>query len=144
VIANAVNRSAVIVLALLFQEVGGPFPEGRWENPGRSVIIAIAPCGNEHCGIVEWASEKAEADARRGGTDPLVGAQLLSGLHSRSPGRWTGKLFIPDLNKRSKADLRWLGPDRLKVTGCAVGGILCKSQLWTRVESEEPAQNSSP
>lgn len=108
--------------------------EGRWQNPNASVIIAIAPCGDLLCGRVQWASDKAMRDARKGGTDPLVGAELLSGIVPNGDGRWKARLFVPDLNKGTKAELRRLGTDQLKVTGCAVGRMVCKSQVWSRVD----------
>ena len=109
--------------------------EGAWRNPRDSVIVRIAPCGDSLCGRVEWASVKAQADARRGGTDPLVGVEVLSQFKARPNGRWKGKLFLPDLNKRTGAEIRPLGPDRLKVTGCAVGRLVCRSEIWTRAEA---------
>jgi len=33
-------------------------------------------------------------------------------------------------------ELRQLELNQLKVTGCAVGRLLCRSQIWVRVESE--------
>ena len=110
--------------------------EGSWRNPSGSVIILIAPCGEAMCGRVKWASDKAVADARKSGTDPLVGVELLSGFMPKGENRWKGRLFVPDLKKASKAEVRQLGPDQIKVTGCAVGRLLCKSQVWTRTEAE--------
>jgi uncharacterized protein (DUF2147 family) len=107
-------------------------PLGRWSNPSGSVSVAIAPCGDALCGRVESASDKAKADARKGGTDPLVGVELLSGFTAAGDGRWKGRLFIPDLNRRSRAELTMIAPDQLKVTGCAVGRVVCKSQIWVR------------
>ena len=106
--------------------------DGDWRNPGGSVVVTIAPCGAAMCGRVSWASDQAKADARRGGTDPLVDTQLMTGFKPAGPGKWRGRLFIPDLNRRSKAELRLLGTGQLKVTGCAVGRVICKSQYWTR------------
>lgn len=106
--------------------------EGHWRNPSGTVVISIASCGDALCGHVQWASDKAKADARDAGTSELVGKQLLSGFTTNGNGRWKGRLFIPDLNHRSNAEIRLLGADRLKVTGCAIGRMLCKSQLWTR------------
>jgi uncharacterized protein (DUF2147 family) len=129
----------LIMLALTLAqpgEAGGPTLEGRWSNPSGSVIISIDTCGDALCGHVRWASDKAMADARKGGTDPLVGTELLSHIVPKGEGRWQARLFVPDLNKRSKADLRQIGINQLKVTGCAVGRLVCKSQVWTRTETE--------
>ena len=110
--------------------------EGRWRNPSESVIITIGPCGQALCGRVHWASEKAVADAREAGTDPLIGAELLSEIVPKTEGRWKARLFVPDLRKTSRADLRLIGLGQLKVTGCAVGGLICTSQIWTRTIAE--------
>ena len=129
----------LLVLALLLAQASEPAEralEGRWSNPSGSVIISIDSCGEALCGRVQWASDKAVADARNGGTDPLVGAQLLSDIVPKGEGRWRARLFVPDLNKRSKADIRQLGVNQLKVTGCAVGRLICKSQVWTRTQAE--------
>lgn len=126
------THGVVILVAVVLAQPGPSVLEGHWQNPRASVIVAIAPCGEAMCGRVQWASEKAQADARRGGTDPLIGVELLSGFVPSGDGRWKGRLFVPDLNKRSKAELRQLGPDKVKVTGCTIGRLVCKSEVWTR------------
>ena len=123
-------------LALAQAETGDQSLVGNWRNSSGTVVIAILPCGDALCGRVQWAADKAIADARRGGTDPLIGAELLSNFVAIDNGRWRGRLFVPDANKRSKAELRRLAPDRVKITGCVIGGLVCKSQVWTRVERE--------
>ena len=106
--------------------------DGNWTSPSGNVVVTIAPCEAAMCGRVSWASDRAKADARRAGTDPLIGAELLTGFTATRNGRWKGRLFVPDLNRRSRAELRLVDPDRIKISGCMVGRILCKSQLWTR------------
>jgi uncharacterized protein (DUF2147 family) len=130
--------SPFLLLAVLSQppETVESSLRGSWRNPSGSVIIEIAPCADELCGWVRWASEKAKADARKGGTDPLIGIELVSEIEPKGDGRWKARLFVPDINKTSKAELRPLGTDQLKVTGCGVGKIFCKSQIWTRVKKD--------
>ena len=131
-------QSHLLVLAIILAQPAKPSGtgvEGRWRNPSGSVIISITPCNQLFCGWVQWASDKAVADARKGGTDPLVGAELLSDIVPRGESRWSARLFVPDLNKTSKVELRLLGLDQLKVTGCVVGRVVCKSQVWTRAET---------
>ena len=127
--------SHYLVLAIVLAQPGETPLEGYWRNPSGSVIVAIAPCGKVTCGRVQWASDKAKDDARKGGTDPLVGVELFSGLVPKGQDRWRGRLFVPDINKTSKADLRQLSPNQIKVTGCAIRRLLCKSQVWTRTDS---------
>lgn len=110
--------------------------EGRWRSPGGNSIIEIAPCGSELCGTVAWASEKAKEDARKS-TDQLIGTQLLTGLQERKPGRWQGKLFIPDRKMRVTAKINLVSPQQLKVAGCAAG-VICSSQVWNKFEGPLP------
>ena len=121
------------MMLLAAQDTGGRI-EGRWKNPSGRVTVLIEACGEAVCGSVIAAAESAKADARRGGTADLVGTQLMTGFKPAGPGKWRGRMFVPDINHRSKAELRLIGADQLKVTGCMVGRMICKSQLWTRAD----------
>jgi uncharacterized protein (DUF2147 family) len=106
--------------------------EGHWTNPSGSVTILIAPCGDAFCGTVTAASDKAKADSLKHGTKQLVGTELLTNFAPNAKGRWTGKLFVPDVPIHAKAKLEQTAADELKVTGCSPTGVICKSQVWTR------------
>ena len=121
------------MMLIAAQDTGNPI-EGRWKNPSGRVTVLIEACGEAYCGSVIAAAETAKADARRGGTADLVGTQLMTGFKPAGPGKWRGRMFVPDINHRSKAELRLIGADQLKVTGCMVGRMICKSQLWTRAD----------
>jgi uncharacterized protein (DUF2147 family) len=110
--------------------------EGRWRSPGGNSIIEIAPCGSDLCGTVAWASEKAKKDAAKA-TNDLVGTQLLTGLQEKKPGRWQGRLFIPDKNMRVSAKIQLASPSQLKVSGCAAK-VICSSQLWNKYDGALP------
>lgn len=114
--------------------------EGQWVNPAGSVKVRIAPCGRSLCGRVVSASPDAKAKAAAAGTPRLVGTELMSGLAPAGPGAWTGEFFVPDRNVRAPGELRLLGPRTLEIEGCAVAGLLCKSQRWTRVVANRKAR----
>lgn len=130
-------RSALAAAALL-PALGSAAPvdgsSGVWRNPGDSVHIRAHPCGRTMCGTVIWASEKAKADAKRGGTDPLIGAQLFSGFVQEKNGVWRGKVFVPDIGKTFSGTITVVNERRLRGAGCLIGRIGCKSQIWTRVD----------
>ena len=107
--------------------------EGRWANPKRSVIIEVARCGPAYCGTVVWASAKAKENARKGGTRNLIGTRILSGARPVGKGVYKGRAFVPRRNIHSAATIRQTGPNTMVVEGCALGGLLCKEQRWTRV-----------
>lgn len=123
--------AAIAFLALTAAQGAPQAPiEGRWINPTHSVIVDIAQCGDAMCGTVQWATAQAKQDAAKG-TPTLVGTQLLTELQQKGD-TWEGKLFVPDQNLRLEAKLQPEGDQQLKISGCAVGGLICDSQLWTR------------
>lgn len=101
--------------------------EGRWANPHHSVIVHVARCGNAYCGTVSWATEKNRAK----GTTP--GTRVLSDLRPAGDGTYKGSAFEPKRQVRGSATVRQLGPDVMMVKGCAVLGLICSEQRWTRV-----------
>lgn len=104
----------------------------EWRNPSNSVHIRITPCGQDRkCGKVIWASDKAKADARKGGTTQLVGSNLLRDVRPSESGQYKARVFVPDLNQSFSGQVRVNG-DQLIGKGCVLG-IICKSQTWTRI-----------
>lgn len=106
---------------------------GVWSNPKGSVHVEIRPCGVGACGYVVWANEKAKRDAREGGTHDLVGLQIFRDLELDRNGVWRGKVFAPDMNRTFAGTAQQLDATRLRAKGCVLGGLICKSQVWTRV-----------
>jgi uncharacterized protein (DUF2147 family) len=111
--------------------------EGFWRNPIGSAIIEIAPCGNVLCGKVVWASARGKREASKGAPD-VVGTTVLTGLRL-SQGRWTGTLFIPDDDIHVSARLQPVDGRQLKLTGCGLMGLICRTQVWTRTDGPLPS-----
>lgn len=125
---------------LLLVHAQSPAPdnlEGLWRNPIGSAVIRVAPCGRVLCGTVVWASERGKREAATS-TSHIVGTTVLTGVKPVSDNRWFGELFIPDDNVHVAARLQLLGRNRLKLTGCAVLGLFCRSQIWTRTDERWP------
>jgi uncharacterized protein (DUF2147 family) len=114
--------------------------EGQWTNPAHSVTVRIAACGQALCGRVVSASAHAKAKAAAGGTPRLVGAELMSGLEPIGEGAWRGDFFVPDRNLRATGELHLLGPRTIEIEGCALPGVLCKTQQWSKVAGARPAR----
>lgn len=101
--------------------------EGKWTNSKRSVIVNVARCGDAYCGTVSWASPKN----RDKGATP--GTRVLSDLKRVGDGVYKGRVYEPKREIRGSATVRQVGPNVMVVKGCAVLGMLCREQRWTRV-----------
>lgn len=108
-------------------------PDALWLNPFRSVVVRTGPCGERLCGWVAWANAKAEADAREHKIERLVGTMLLENYRPSGATTWRGTLYVPDMDSRFSSEIALISPNEMKVKGCILGGLFCKSQIWTRV-----------
>ena len=107
---------------------------GTWMNRKGTVAVATRRCGRALCGRVVWASPDAEDKARAGGTDRLVGTEILRGLQPAGQGAWEGEVFVPDLGTTATGQLMLIGPTRIEINGCQYGGLLCRKQEWHKVK----------
>lgn len=106
---------------------------GVWMNPYKSVAVRTGPCGDRLCGWIVWANDEAQTDARDGGVTKLIGTALLENYRSDKPGNWSGTVFVPDMGRRFYSIIQQIGPNDMKVKGCILGGLICKSQVWHRI-----------
>ncbi len=105
----------------------------EWRNPSNSVHVRIDKCDGRLCGTVTWASAKAQADARRGGTPNLIGTRLFRDLEPAGPRQWRGKVFVPDIRKTFSGTIAFSDANTMVGKGCVLFGVICKSQTWKRV-----------
>jgi uncharacterized protein (DUF2147 family) len=108
---------------------------GVWRNPHDSVHVAIKSCGASTCGVVVYASPKAQADARKSGYDTLIGQQLLRDFEPDGKGNMRGRVFVPTLKVTLAGTAEFIDARTMKAKGCVLGKVLCKSQIWTRVDT---------
>lgn len=107
---------------------------GVWRNPHNTVHLEIKDCGPSTCGVVVWASAKAEADARKAGAETLIGKQLLRDFESQRDGSLKGRVWVPTLKVTLVGSADIIDPRTMRAKGCVIGNFLCKSQLWTRID----------
>jgi uncharacterized protein (DUF2147 family) len=100
---------------------------GQWKNPHGTVVVRVAPCGNAFCGIISWAS----AHNREKGNMP--GTKVLTNLKSVGDGVYKGSAYDPKHDMNGTATVRQEGPNVMIVRGCAIMGLVCREQRWTRV-----------
>lgn len=128
----AAAAGAVLLSSLAAPAVAAPDAAGVWRNPKNTVHVKLQPCGATMCGTVVWAAPKAQAKARAAG-QRLVGAQLFREFKPVAPGRWQGKVFVPDMNRTFSGTITAAGPSRMVGKGCLIGGFFCKEQTWVKI-----------
>nr|WP_086491552.1 DUF2147 domain-containing protein [Novosphingobium panipatense] len=114
------------------QPANAPNPFGRWLNPRGDVEVAVAPCGAMLCGTVTWVGGQAVADAADAGVGHLVGTQLLRDYHREGDGGWQGEVYVPDMGGSFFSRIHQPDPAHLRISGCILHGLICKSQIWSK------------
>ncbi len=108
-------------------------PIGVWQNPRGTLHVRTRSCGEQLCGDIVWAGAEAVTDAREAGVTTLIGTELLNDYRHTGNGRWTGQVYVPDEGRRFYSTIEVMNPNRLRISGCILGGLICKHQEWTRV-----------
>jgi uncharacterized protein (DUF2147 family) len=106
--------------------------DGIWVNPHNSVAVKTSRCGDRLCARVVWLNAEAAQDAQGGGIAHPIGTEVLQDYRPIGDGRWRGTVFVLDMGRSFSSRIEPAGPGLLKVSGCLVGGFLCKSQIWHR------------
>jgi uncharacterized protein (DUF2147 family) len=130
---------SLLFAALATASINAPAPAGMadpiygvWRNPKGSVDVQTQPCAGALCGQIVRADAKAMNDARKKGVTSLIGLELLQDYH-RDNDSWSGRVYVPDLGRTFSSQIAMIGHDQIKISGCLIGGFLCKSQVWRRV-----------
>jgi len=134
---------AIAAIALLSMSAAHADVEGIWQHKSGGTL-RIRNCGEGVCGTIASVSPQADPATGRPPTDkknadpsqrnrPLVGIQVLMGMHPTAPGKWTGRLYNVEDGNTYTGNLIELGPDTVRLEGCAL--FFCGGETLTRVKS---------
>jgi uncharacterized protein (DUF2147 family) len=108
--------------------------EGHWTNPKHTTLVRDARCdGGSYCAVDLKASSNAQANARKGGTKNFIGTEILH-VRDNGGGVYKGKAFDPESNMHIPATVRFVDAGTIEIQGCALFGLICKTQRWTKVD----------
>lgn len=105
--------------------------EGVWQTQpdgGAFAHVRISPCGDAFCGMIT-RSFKGKAEIK----SPNTGKKIVIDMVPQGDGNYTGKVLRPADNKiyNGKAKVRG---SSMSLSGCVAGGLICKSQTWTKTK----------
>ena len=120
-------------------------PSGLWHTEGRKAQVRIVPCADALCGNIVWlkdpidpATGKPQADtenedtAKRG--RPVLGIAVVLAMKPAGTNKWSGQFYSPEEGKTVSGNLVLKDANTLRVEGCLLGGLLCRSEIWTRAK----------
>lgn len=107
--------------------------EGLWQtmpdDNGKFGHVAIAPCGAKLCGTLLRSFDASGAEV----ASANIGRQIVWDMVPDGNGNYGGgTVWAPDRDKTYRAKMQLSG-DGLAVSGCVLGGVICRAADWTRV-----------
>ncbi len=123
---------AIALLAVGLSAAASADPaEGVWKtevDDGAYAHVTIAPCGDKLCGVISRTfNASGEYQSEN------LGKKLVWDMVPGGDGSYgSGKIWQPSTGKIYRSKMSLSG-DVLRVSGCVLGGLICKKQTWQRV-----------
>src|SRR5579871_2044422 len=140
----AILASAVLGLAAVTSASAGD-PRGNWMTQDGRAKIAIVNCGGALCGNIVALKEPNDPATGKPKTDtnnpdaarrarPLIGVQIVMDMTPDTADKWKGQVYNADDGKTYSGSITLVDATTLSLQGCALAGLICKSQTWTRAK----------
>ncbi len=106
---------------------------GTWLRPKQGWHVQFAMCEDNAEKLCGTVISGEGVDKLTGG--PVVGVKMLFDLEKSADGsKWVGAMYDPKGGGTYKGKVKIRKDGRVKMSGCLLGGLMCKSEKWTRVE----------
>jgi uncharacterized protein (DUF2147 family) len=115
----AAGLGAVLALPAAAQDA-----TGTWLRDNGQSRIRIAPCGAALCGNVVWVRDASSPSK--------VGQRVFFDMKPAGSNQWNGSAFNPEDGKTYSGKMTLSG-NTLTTSGCVLGGLVCRSVSWSRV-----------
>ena len=140
----AIATSAVLGLAAVTSASAGD-PRGNWMTPDARAKVAIVNCGGALCGNIVALKEPNDPATGKPKTDtnnpdaaqrtrPLIGVPIVMDMMPDTADKWKGQVYNADDGKTYSGSITLVNATTLSLQGCALAGLICKSQTWTRTK----------
>ncbi|MGL4290629.1 MAG: DUF2147 domain-containing protein [Phreatobacter sp.] len=126
---------AVAATLMLAAPAAANDPRGTWLSQSGETRVRFADCGGQLCGTIVASSgqsrdEKNEDAALRGRN--LVGIRMIT-MRANGANAWQGSLYNFQDGKTYNGRMTMPSANSMSLSGCVLGGLICRSQTWSRV-----------
>lgn len=111
---------------------------GIWSDPVKQAKSEIFACDGGICVKVVTPSKGSEKDEFNPNPKlkgrAMAGAVIMTGAKPDGANKWTGKLYNPEDGKEYTGSIELVSKDEVKLQGCVLGGLICKTRMWQRAK----------
>jgi uncharacterized protein (DUF2147 family) len=109
-------------------------PAGTWLSQSGETRVRLGPCGGQMCGTIVWVKNPGKdvhnPDPAQRNRD-LVGVPMII-MAPSGPDQWRGTLYDYTKGSTYSGTMKVTGQKTMELSGCVMGGIICRTQTWTR------------
>ena len=125
-----ITSAAAAVFAFAASSALAGDPSGLWQSEkndeGKWLEVTINHCERQVCGTI--------SSVKGGGDQANVGRQIIKAMVPDGPDSWDdGEIYAPDDKEWYDAKMKLTSNNTLEVAGCVAFGLICRSQVWTRL-----------
>jgi uncharacterized protein (DUF2147 family) len=140
-VAAAAAVAALTLISIVPADAADPL--GTWLTGDKKAKVHIVNCGGAICGSLSWLEEPIDPETKQPKTDknnadagkkdrPLLGIPIVLSMKPGGGGKWQGQVYNAEDGGTYTGSLTLTGANSAELKGCVMGGIICKSQTWTR------------
>jgi uncharacterized protein (DUF2147 family) len=111
-------------------------PAGTWLSQTGDTRVRISPCGGQMCGTIAWVKSPGKdvhnPDPAQRGRD-LVGIRMIT-MSPSGAEQWKGTLYRYTDGQTFSGSMKMTGQNTMELSGCVAGGLICRSQTWSRAQ----------
>lgn len=134
---------AAVAMLSMSEAARAADPAGTWLTENGRSRVRIADCGGALCGTVVWLKEPNDPETGKPKTDknnadagkrsrPIIGVPIILSMKPAGAAKWAGHVYNAEDGKTYTGNLTYAGGNSLQLEGCAMGGLFCRSQTWTK------------
>jgi uncharacterized protein (DUF2147 family) len=99
-------------------------PSGTWLRENGNARVRIAKCGDAFCGTLVWVKDPDSPSK--------VGQRVFYDMKASGANAYAGRAFNPEDGKTYSGKMTVSGSS-MTTSGCVLGGMICRSVNWRKV-----------
>ncbi|HKD30663.1 MAG TPA: DUF2147 domain-containing protein [Xanthobacteraceae bacterium] len=137
------NATFTILCLAIATPASAGDPRGNWLTENSRAKVTIVNCGGALCGNIVALKEPNDPATGKPKTDsnnpdaakrsrPMIGVRIVIEMKPDASDKWKGQVYNVEDGKTYSGSITLVNATTLNLQGCALGGLICKTQTWTR------------
>ncbi|MDX2263677.1 MAG: DUF2147 domain-containing protein [Hyphomicrobiales bacterium] len=110
---------------------------GTWRDTAKGSVVKVYSCGGGLCAQIVKTNDAGAKDVNNPNPElrkrPIAGLVIMSGAKKSGDNAWKGSIYNREDGQRYSGTITVVSKNQLELQGCGLGGLVCSSRTWTRI-----------